>query len=77
MWPYGVAFKPLDDDILAKRMKVFTCEHLARPGMDMSEFAETMDSNYPLFSERMALFSEKVLTKLEREQYECENFSIM
>ena len=71
-----MAFKPLDDDILAKRMKVFTCEHLARPGVAMSEFAETMDSNYPLFSERMALFSE-VLTKLEREQYECENFSVM
>ena len=70
MRPYGVAFKPLDDDILAKRMKVFTCEHLARPGMAMSEFAETMDSNYPLFSERMALFSEKVLTKLENNMSE-------
>ena len=66
MRPYGVEFKPLDDDILEKRMKIFMCEHLARPGMAMSEFAETMDSNYPLFSERMELFNEKVLTKIEK-----------
>ena len=43
-------------------------------GIPLETIAETMDSNYPLFSERMALFSE-VLTKLEREQYECEKFS--
>ena len=66
MRPYGVAFKPLDDDILAKRMKIFTSEHLARPGVAMSEFAETMDSNYQLFSERIELFNEKVLTKIEK-----------
>ena len=47
--PYGVGFNQLTNSLLASRMKLFTAEHLVRPGVVTSEFAETFEQNIPLF----------------------------
>ena len=43
--PYGMATEEISGAKMKHKLKTFTCELLFRPGMGISEFAETVQQN--------------------------------
>ena len=44
--PYGIATERVDTDMLERRLQTFTCELMRRPGVGISQFAQTFEDNY-------------------------------
>ena len=43
--PYGIATVKIDNDMLKRRLQPFTCEAIRRPGIGISQFAQTIEEN--------------------------------
>ena len=46
MKPYGLATEKVTTDLMKRRLQPFTCELLRRPGVGVSQFAQTISDNY-------------------------------